>query len=63
MAHTNGTEYFWPMMRRGYDGAYHHLSGAHLHIYGHKFAGRHNIGDTDTIDMMGTMAEQWLAAG
>ena len=29
-AHTNGSESFWAMMKRGYNGAYHKLSPMHL---------------------------------
>ncbi|MDE0265805.1 MAG: IS1595 family transposase [Thaumarchaeota archaeon] len=56
MAHTNGMESFWSMMKRGYDGVFHHMSEDHLHRYVNEFAGRHNVRDMDTIDMMGTMA-------
>ena len=56
MAHTNGMESFWSMMKRGYDGVFHHMSEDHLHRYVNEFAGRHNIRDHDTIDMMGLMA-------
>jgi transposase-like protein len=56
-AHVNGMESFWAMMRRGYDGTFHHLSEQHLHRYVNEFAGRHNVRDMDTIDMMGTVAE------
>ncbi|MDE0267268.1 MAG: IS1595 family transposase [Thaumarchaeota archaeon] len=56
-AHTNGMESFWSMMKRGYDGVFHHMSEDHLHRYVNEFAGRHNVRDMDTIDMMGTVAE------
>ena len=56
-AHTNGLESFWSMMKRGYDDVFHHMSEPHLHRYVNEFAGRHNIRDMDTIDMMGTVAE------
>ena len=49
------------MMKRGYDGVYHHMSEYHLHRYVHEFAGRHNIRAMDTIDMMGTMADKMEA--
>ena len=57
MAHTNGMESFWAMVRRGYDGTFHHISKVHLHRYVNEFAGRHNIRTMDTIEMMGTVAE------
>ncbi|MCE2497757.1 MAG: IS1595 family transposase [Nitrosopumilaceae archaeon] len=57
MAHTNGLESFWSMVKRGYDGTFHHFSEGHMHRYVNEFAGRHNIRSMDTIDMMGTVAE------
>ena len=56
-AHVNGMESFWVILRRGYDGTFHHISESHLHRYVNEFAGRHNIRGLDTIDMMGTVAE------
>lgn len=56
-AHINGMESFWAMVKRGYDGTFHHLSEQHLHRYVNEFAGRHNIRELDTIEMMGVMAE------
>ena len=56
-AHVNGMESFWSMVWRGYDGAFHHISEEHLHRYINEFAGRHNVRDLDTIDMMGSVAE------
>lgn len=44
------------MMKRGYVGTFHHMSADHLHRYVNEFAGRHNIRDMDTIDMMGAVA-------
>ena len=56
-AHVNGMESFWSMVWRGYDGVFHHISEEHLHRYINEFAGRHNVRDLDTIDMMGSVAE------
>ena len=56
-AHVNGMESFWSMVRRGYDGVFHHISEDHLHRYINEFAGRHNIREYDTIEMMGSVAE------
>ena len=30
MAHTNGIESFWSMLKRGYQGTFHHFSVQHL---------------------------------
>ena len=59
-AHVNGMESFWSMVRRGYDGVYHHISEDHLHRYINEFAGRHNIRDMDTIEMMSEVAENMI---
>ena len=53
MAHTNGVESFWSMLKRGYHGTYHHMSAKHLNRYVGEFAGRHNQRPLDTIDQMG----------
>ena len=55
MAHTNGVESFWSMLKRGYNGTFHHFSEKHLDRYVGEFAGRHNDREADTIDMMGAM--------
>ena len=52
MAHTNGMESFWSMLKRGYQGTYHKMSPKHLDRYVGDFSGRHNVRDTDTIDQM-----------
>ena len=57
MAHTNGVESFWSMLKRGYQGTFHHFSEKHLDRYVGEFAGRHNDREADTIDMMGGMAQ------
>ena len=50
MAHTNGIESFWAMLKRGYQGTYHKISPKHLQRYVNEFAGRHGIRQHDTID-------------
>ena len=57
MAHTNGVESFWALLKRGYHGTFHHVSAEHLHRYVNEFAGRLNTRDMDTVGMMGTMTE------
>ena len=57
MAHTNGIESFWSMLKRGYHGTFHHFSEKHLDRYVGEFAGRHNDREADTIDMMGAMVK------
>ena len=52
MAHTNGIESFWAMLKRGYHGVYHHISQKHLNRYVNEYAGRHNIRDLNTANQM-----------
>lgn len=59
MAHTNGMESFWPMLKRGYTGTYHLISPKHLHRYVDEFAGRHNMRPLDTADQMRQVVVQF----
>ena len=52
MAHTNGMESFWSMLKRAHKGTFHKLSAKHLQRYVNEFAGRHNIREMDTIRQM-----------
>ena len=52
MAHTNGVESFWSMLKRAHKGVYHKLSPKHLQRYVSEFAGRQNIREMDTIRQM-----------
>ena len=56
MAHTNGVESFWSMMKRGYVGTYHKLSPKHLQRYVAEFAGRHNVREMSTLTQMALVA-------
>lgn len=60
LAHTNGIESFWALLKRAYEGTYHQLSAKHLHRYVNEFAGRHNMRDKDTFTMMGMIAAQMI---
>lgn len=57
MAHTNGVESFWALLKRGYYGTFHKLSPKHLNRYVQEFAGRHNIRDLDTVVQMSLIAQ------
>ena len=50
MAHTNGIESFWSMLKRGYHDTYHKMSAKHLDRYVNEFARRHNARSGDTLD-------------
>lgn len=52
MAHTNGVESFWAMLKRAHDGTFHKMSPKHLNRYVQEFAGKHNIRKLDTLDQM-----------
>ena len=56
MAHTNGIESFWAMLKRGYVGTFHRISPKHLHRYITEFEGRHNSRPRDTETQMATIA-------
>lgn len=56
MAHTNGIESFWSMLKRGYNGTYHHMSEKHLQRYVDEFAGRHSIRESNTLEQMNIVA-------
>ena len=56
MAHTNGIESFWAILKRGYQGTFHHFSEKHMDRYVTEFAQRHNRREADTLIMMGDLA-------
>ena len=56
MAHTNGIESFWSMLKRAHKGVYHKISAKHLQRYVDEFAGRHGIRELDATDQMGVVA-------
>ncbi|MCY3702818.1 MAG: IS1595 family transposase [Rhodospirillales bacterium] len=56
MAHTNGIESFWSMLKRAYVGTYHKMSEKHLQRYVTDFAGRHNVREHGTMGQMASIA-------
>ena len=52
MAHTNGIDSFWSMLKRAHKGTFHKISPKHLQRYVSEFAGKHNIRDSDTLAQM-----------
>lgn len=55
IAHTNGIESHWAMLKRGHDGVYHHMSAKHLDRYVKEFEGRHNARRLDTHNQIELM--------
>ena len=60
MAHTNGVESFWSMLKRGYHGTYHHMSSEHLFRYVNEFSGRHNQRPLGTDEQMAAIAQSMV---
>ena len=60
MAHTNGIESFWAMLKRGYHGTFHHFSEQHLDRYVNEFSGRHNDRESDTVDQMANAVHKMI---
>ncbi len=59
MAHTNGIESVWAVLKRGYNGVYHNFSRKHLKRYINEFVFRLNEGNCaiDTRDRMLSLAK------
>lgn len=60
IAHTNGMESFWAMLKRGYIGINHKMSPKHLHRYVCEFSGRHNVRDANTINQMSVVVSNMV---
>lgn len=58
MAHTNGIESFWALLKRGYYGVYHYMSEKHLHRYINEFANRQNTKDLSTLEFIEATAKR-----
>lgn len=59
MAHTNGIESVWALLKRGCNGTFHHISTKHLQRYVDEFSFRLNEGncEVDTIERMESLAK------
>lgn len=60
MAHTNGIESFWSLLKRGYYGVYHYMSVKHLDRYVGEFSNRQNTLKLSTLDFMGDTAARMV---
>ena len=53
--HINGIESFWALVRRGYNGTFHHIEPKHLHRYINEFSGRLSDSVAGTVEKMGNI--------
>jgi transposase-like protein len=60
MAHTNGIESVWAVLKRGYHGTYHHFTVKHMQRYVDEFAFRLNEGKCTvrTMDRIGSLSDK-----
>ena len=52
MAHTNGVESFWSLLKRAHKGTFHKISPKHLDRYVQEFAAKLNIRESGTLAQM-----------
>ena len=56
IAHINGVESFWALLKRGYYGRHYWMSHKHLHRYVGEFSARHSVRKKNTIDAIQVIA-------
>ena len=52
MAHTNGIESFWALLKRAHYGTFHHFSVRHMRRYINEFTTRHNRNGLSTVPQL-----------
>ena len=52
MAHANGIDSFWSMLKRAHKDTFHKISPKHLQRYVNEFSGKHNVRHSGTLDQM-----------
>ena len=50
--HTNEIKSLWPMIKRAHRGTFHKLLPKHLGRYVQEFAARHDLRESDTLEIM-----------
>jgi transposase-like protein len=65
MAHTNGVESVWAVLKRGFYGTYHHFSRKHMQGYADEFAFRLNEGNVKeaTLGRIGALLDKSVGVG
>lgn len=63
MAHTNGVESFWSMLKRAHKEMFHKLSPKHLDRYVQAFTAKHNLRESDTGTQMNAVVRRMEGKG
>ena len=61
MAHTDGDESFWALLKRGHCGIHHFMSAKHLHRYVKEFSFRHNTSQACTMQFINMTIDRMVS--